>query len=178
MSIDTQIELHPKACSCGGGSWMLFGGKSNSPCTPTGASGGNVTLTTREWRHIGKPPNADAYRESESRAEAGDRREFQRFEAVLDVQLSRVSSWNTRQAQTEAARTEVIAKGGALVRSRMPVEKGESLVFIVGDDYTTKAEVLYVNTASADGESFLRVGLRFLDAPFPDTLIPANAKPI
>ncbi len=178
MSIDSKIELHPKSCSCGGGSWMVFSGNSNSPCKPAGGGDGNVTLTTQQWRHIGKPANADAYRESESRAEAGDRREFQRFEATLDVKLSRVSSWNDRQAQTEAARTEVIAKGGALVRSRMPVEKGENLMFIVGDDYTTKAEVLYVNTANAGGESFLRVGLRFLDEPFPDKLIPANAKPI
>jgi len=36
--------------------------------------------------------------------------------------------------------------------------------------------VMYVSTSSGDG--ILRLGLRFLDAPLPDRLIPSDAKPI
>jgi hypothetical protein len=35
---------------------------------------------------------------------------------------------------------------------------------------------MYVSTSSAD--SILRLGLRFLDAPLPDDLIPADATPL
>jgi hypothetical protein len=67
------------------------------------------------------------------------------------------------------------AKGGALVRSRMAVEKGDVLSFEV-KDYKTRAEVMYVSTSSGDG--ILRLGLRFLDAPLPDRLIPTDANPL
>jgi hypothetical protein len=38
---------------------------------------------------------------------------------------------------------------------------------------------MYVTaTKAAAAEAVLRLGLRFLDAPFPDSLIPAGAKPL
>ena len=178
MAVDNKIELHAKSCSCGGGSWMLFGWYLRVSLPVGWRRRGNVILTTEEWRRIGKPAHADEYRDSESRAEAGDRREFERFEVALDIKLSRIPAWNVKKTQVEDTRTEVIARGGALVRSRMAIEQGESVLFTVGDDYETKAEVVYVNTGTADGESFLRVGLRFLDEPFPDELIPKDAKAI
>ena len=61
------------------------------------------------------------------------------------------------------------------MRSRMAVEKGDVLSFEV-KAYKTRAEVMYVSESST--ENILRLGLRFLDAPLPDELIPADAKPL
>jgi hypothetical protein len=73
----------------------------------------------------------------------------------------------------------VIAAGGALVRSRMAVDKGEMIRFKVGDGYDTRAEVMYVSLGSGPGmDGMQRLGLRFLDAPLPETLIPTDAKPL
>ena len=93
-----------------------------------------------------------------------------------ELTIGHRSSWRDPSDQAEETVTDVVAKGGALVRSRMAVEKGDVLSFEIGKDYKTRSEVMYVSTSSGDG--ILRLGLRFLDAPLPDRLIPADAKPL
>jgi len=155
---------------------MLFGEVSSSPCGGDARSD-SVIVEMTEWRRQGKPPNADEYREAAARVDRGERREFTRYEATLDVRLSRLASWKSPDPQTEPTRTEVIARGGALVRSRMALDQGESVVFELGD-YRTRAEVVYLNPGRDGEERFLRVGLRFLDEPLPASAIPEGAEEI
>jgi len=116
---------------------------------------------------------------AQGRVDTGERRQFQRFEVTLPVRISRIATWRDASAQAEETLAEVIAAGGALVRSRMAVEKGEMIRFAVGDAYDTRAEVMYVSLGSGAGmDGVQRLGLRFLDAPLPETLIPTDARPL
>jgi hypothetical protein len=172
---EMKVELHGRACSCRGGSWVVFGDTSGSPCPGKQASAVAVVKLT-EWRTLGKPADLEAYQEATARVQAGERREFQRFEARLPVKIGRLPTWKTPSVQVEETVTEVIALGGALVRSRMMVERGEVLNFEAGS-YRTRAEVTYVSVPTA-GDTAQRLGLRFLDALLPDDLIPAGAQPL
>lgn len=172
---EMKVELHGRTCSCRGGSWVVFGDTSGSPC-PSGRSSAVAVVRLSEWRTLGKPADLEAYQEAAARVQAGERREFQRFEAALRVKIGRLPTWKTPTAQTEDTVTEVIALGGALVRSRMMVERGEVLSFET-DGYKTRAEVTYVSVPTS-GEPMQRLGLRFLDAPLPEALIPAGAEPL
>ncbi len=174
MPDEMRIELHSTACSCRGGAWAVAGEASRSPCSSGG--GETTTIAFSAWRTLGKPANLEHYRLAFERAETGERREFPRYEAILAIRLSRIPTWRDPTAQSEDTQTDVLAKGGALVRTRMAVEKGDVLSFEVGASYKTRAEVMYVSTSSADG--ILRLGLRFLDAPLPDELIPTGAQPL
>jgi hypothetical protein len=131
-------------------------------------------LTLSEWKSLGKPANAEEHAEAQARATGGDRREFDRFAIALNVRLSRLPSWRSESAQTENTVTEVIAKGGALVRSRMAVEKGETIQVEIAPSFKSRAEVMYLS----GGAGSLRLGLRFLDALLPAHLIPADAQPL
>jgi hypothetical protein len=133
-------------------------------------------LPISEWRILGKPADLEAYQEAAARNQAGERREFQRFEARIKVKMSRLATWKTPNPQGEDTVTEVIARGGALVRSRMAVDRGDVLTFETGG-YKTRAEVTYVSASAGIGNALL-LGLRFLDAPLPDNLIPPDAKPL
>jgi hypothetical protein len=175
MEEEMRIELHATSCSCRGGAWVMAGAAASSPC-PGGEGGETAVLPLSEWRTLGKPANLELYKQANARAEGGERREFPRYEATLKIRLSRIASWRDPSAQQEETITDVIAKGGALVRTRMMVDKGDILNFGAGASYTTRAEVMYVSAASPDG--ILRLGLRFLDAPLPDHLIPPDAKPL
>lgn len=138
-----------------------------------------MIVTLKEWREAGKPGNLEIYKAAEERAASGERREFQRYQARLDVQLSRIASWREPASQAEETTTEAIAAGGALVRSRMAVEKGQIIQFAIGDEYETRAEVTYVSTGEGAGQDGIqRLGLKFLDAPLPESLIPADAQPL
>ena len=172
---EMKVELHGRACSCRGGSWVVFGETSGSPC-PGKQQAAVAVVKLSEWRTLGKPADLEAYREANARVQAGERREFQRFEASLRVKIGRMPSWKTPNVQVEDTVTEVIALGGALVRSRMMVERGEVLNF-EANGYRTRAEVTYVS-APSPGEVVQRLGLRFLDAPLPEALIPAGAQPL
>jgi len=158
----------------------MLGGVSGAPCA--GGSEGseaNVVVGMSQWRTLGKPANVETYRETLARVDAGERREFARYAAALDVTLSRIGTWQGEAAQVEQTTTEVVAKGGALVRSRMAIERGETLSFAVGSGFKTHAEVMYVSApAKGSAEPCLRLGLRFLDAPLPDSLIPTDAEPL
>ena len=55
----------------------------------------------------------------------------------------------------------------------------ETIRFFAGNDYETRAEVTYVSTGSgSDRDGIQRLGLKFLDAPLPESLIPEGARPL
>jgi hypothetical protein len=174
--LDRRVELHSRRCSCRGGSWMVFGEASGSPCPGSDGTSG-VVIPLSEWRLLGKPADLEAYQEATNRQEAGERREFQRFSAFLPVRLGRIPTWKAPTPQTEDTVTDVVARGGALVRSRMAVEKGDVLTFEI-QSFRTRAEVTYVSAPASALDNVQRLGLRFLDAPLPESLIPAGAKPL
>jgi hypothetical protein len=176
MSVEPRIELHGKSCQCGGGAWMLLQSTQSSPCAGAAESKASVVLGLDEWRQLGKPGSVEAFNEAQGRADSGERRQFQRFEVRMPVRIGRIPTWRDPSAQVEETLAEVIAEGGALVRSRMAVEKGEMIRFLAGD-YETRAEVMYVS-AGTGTDGIQRLGLKFLDAPLPPALIPADAKPL
>ena len=179
MEQEMRIELHAITCSCRGGAWVLMGGGSGSPCPgATRKPTENVILGVSEWRTLGKPGTVEAYAAGSARVAAGERREFHRYQVTLRVRLARITTWRDPSSQYEDTVTDVIAKGGALVRSRMAVGEGEVLSFEVGTGYKTRAEVVFVSTEKEGGEGTQLLGLRFLDAPLPDTFIPPDAKPL
>jgi ribosomal protein L32E len=175
MENEMRIELHSTACSCRGGAWAKAGEASSSPCSGGGGAK-TATIGLDEWRTVGKPANLEQFRQAEVRAEKGERREFPRYEAALAVRIARIPTWRDPSTQSEDTTTEVVAMGGALVRTRMAVEKADVLSFEAGPGYKTRAEVMYVSPSAT--ENVLRLGLRFLDAPLPDELIPAGATPL
>lgn len=176
MSAETRVELHSRDCSCRGGAWVLLEATQQSPCSRDAAGADRLVLGLAEWRQLGKPGSLEVFKEAQERADSGDRRQFQRFEVSLAVHLERIATWRNPSAQVEETTAEVIAAGGALVRSRMAVERGELIRFQLAS-YTTRAEVMYASAASGS-DDVQRLGLKFLDAPLPDSLIPRDARPL
>jgi hypothetical protein len=176
MSVEPRIELHGKSCQCGGGAWVLLQSTQSSPCAGAAESKQRFVLGLDEWRQLGKPGSLEAFKEAQGRADSGERRQFQRFEVRMPVRIGRIPTWRDPSTQVEETLAEVIAEGGALARSRMAVEKGEMIRFIAGD-YETRAEVMYVS-AGTGTDGIQRLGLKFLDGPLPQSLIPADAKPL
>ena len=168
---ETRVELHGTACACRGGAWVLLERTQQSPCK--GSDGAErLVLSLPDWRQLGKPASLDVLRAAQERAQGGDRRQFQRFEAAADVRIRRIPNWRDPSTQSEDTVAEVLATGGALVRSRMAVEKGDIIRFSLAS-YETRAEVMYVSTGSGpDSDGLQRLGLKFLDAPLPTSLIP------
>jgi hypothetical protein len=177
---ETRIELHGQDCSCRGGAWVLLEATQRSPCSGDGAAAiEKLVLGLEEWRQLGKPGSLEMFQEAQQRAESGERRQFQRFEVTMPVRIARIATWRDSSAQVEETVAEVVAAGGALVRSRMAVDKGEMIRFLAGDGYETRAEVMYVSTGSGAGmDGIQRLGLKFLDAPLPESLIPEDARPL
>ncbi len=180
MSDESRIELHSQSCSCRGGAWVLLDATLESPCSgEPAATAKKLVLGITEWRQLGKPGNVEALEEAQARLDSGERREFQRYEVAMRVRLERLATWRDPSTQTEETVADVIAAGGALVRSLMAIEKGEMLRFCVGKDYETRAEVTYVAMGSGAGmDGIQRLGLKFLDAPLPESLIPEDARPL
>lgn len=179
MSDDRRIELHGHECSCRGGAWVLLDATQRSPCGGGGGDSARLVLGLAEWRQLGKPGSLAVYQEAQARVDSGERRQFERFEVQMPVRLSRIATWRDPSAQGEDTFADVIATGGALVRSRMAVEKGEMVRFAVGSAYDTRAEVMYVSLSPNDSKDGVqRIGLRFLDAPLPEGLIPPDARPL
>jgi hypothetical protein len=157
---------------------MLLESTQSSPCSDAADSRESVVLGLDEWRQLGKPGSLEVFKEAQGRAEAGERRQFQRFEVRMPVHVGRIPTWRDPSAQVEETVAEVIAEGGALVRSRMAVEKGEMIRFLASG-YETRAEVMYVSAGTGAGmDGIQRLGLKFLDAPLPESLIPADARPL
>ncbi len=175
----TRIELHGRGCSCRGGAWVLLESTQRSPCPAEVADAAEkLVLGLEEWRQLGKPGSLEVFQEAQGRSETGERRQFQRFEVTMAVRLARIATWRDPSAQVEETLAEVLAEGGALVRSRMALDKGEMIRFLL-DGYETRAEVMYVSMGSGAGmDGIQRLGLKFLDAPLPESLIPAGARPL
>lgn len=176
MNGETRIELHAQTCSCRGGAWVLLESTPRSPCSAEG--GEKLVLGLTEWRQLGKPGSLEALRVAKDRVDGGERRQFHRYEVSLPVRVERIPTWRDPSPQGEDTVAEVIAVGGALVRSRMAVEKGEMIRFRLGP-YETRAEVMYVSSGSGAGLGGVqRLGLKFLDAPLPEGFIPDDAVPL
>jgi hypothetical protein len=177
---ESKVELHSRACSCGGGSWMILGTASSAPCgKDRGGSPSGIVISVSEWRTAGKPNSEEAYAERSNRVAPGERREFKRYAVVLPVKLSRIPTWRDKVTQAEETVTDVIAQGGSLVRSRMAVEEGEILMFELDARYKTRAQILYItHGADETGPPFLRLGVRFLDELMPESLVPPGAEPL
>ena len=179
LSGEPRIELHGTTCSCRGGAWVLLEATPRSPCAgEVVESAERLVLGLEEWRQLGKPGSLEVFKEAQGRADRGERRQFQRFEVALPVRIGRIATWRDPSVQMESTLAEVIAAGGALVRSRMAVDKGEMIRFLAAD-YETRAEVTYVSNGAGSGmDGIQRLGLKFLDAPLPEALIPADARPL
>lgn len=176
MNGETRIELHGQECSCRGGAWVLLESTQRSPCSAEG--GEKLVLGLTEWRQLGKPGSLEAFQDTQERADGGERRQFRRFEVSLPVRVERIPTWRDPSPQGEDTIAEVIAVGGALVRSRMALDKGEMIRFRLGS-YETRAEVMYVSAGSGEGLGGMqRLGLKFLDSPLPDGFIPEDAVPV
>jgi len=186
MSPGSRIELHSRGCSCGGGSWVLLDGASGSPCPGQSGSSDKVVLDLDEWKHLSKPGSVESYRAAVEREQRGERRAFKRFEVNMAVRIGRLPNWREPAPQTEETTAEVIAAGGALVRSLMAVEKGEIIEFAIpgdgngkADGFKSRSEVMYVSTGQGAGlDGVQRLGLKFLDAPLPEAFIPPGALPL
>jgi hypothetical protein len=175
---EPRIELHGASCVCRGGAWVLLEATQRSPCAGE-SDAEQLVLGLAEWRQLGKPGSLEVFQEAQGRAEKGERRQFVRFEVTMPVRIARIATWRDPSAQIEDTLAEVIAAGGALVRSRMAVDKGEMIRFFAGDSYETRAEVTYCSMGSGAGmDGIQRLGLKFLDAPLPESLIPADARPL
>jgi hypothetical protein len=170
-----RVELHGRHCTCRGGAWVLLEGVERSPCSAGSSAAERAVVELAEWRQLGKPANLESFQEAQGRADSGDRRQFRRFEVSLPVRIERLTTWRDPSGQAEETTAEVLATGGALVRSRMAVDKGDTLRFRLRD-YETRAEVTYVSTPT--GVELPRLGLKFLDAPLPESLIPEDARPL
>ena len=179
MSGEARIELHGRGCSCRGGAWVLLESTQRSPCSADAPeTAEKLVLGLEEWRQLGKPGSLEVFQEAQARTETGERRQFQRFEVTMPVRLARIATWRDSSAQVEETLAEVLAEGGALVRSRMALDKGEMIRFLL-DGYETRAEVMYVSLGVSPGmDGIQRLGLKFLDAPLPESLIPAGARPL
>ena len=119
---------------------------------------------------------------AKERENAGERREFTRFEVSLNVRIARLPNFREPQPQAEDTTADVIATSGALVRSLMAVDKGEIIEFAIdagGSSFKTRSEVMYVSTGAGPGlDGVQRLGLKFLDAPLPESFIPPDARPL
>jgi hypothetical protein len=175
MNSETRIELHGQVCSCRGGAWVLLESTQRSPCSAEG--GERLVLGLTEWRQLGKPGSLEVFKEAQDRVDGGERRQFRRYEVSLPVRVERIPTWRAPSPQGEDTIAEVIAVGGALVRSRMALDKGEMIRFRLGP-YETRAEVMYVSGGGEGPSGTQRLGLKFLDSPLPEGFIPEDAVPL
>src|SRR5512145_690179 len=152
-----------------------MGDASSSPCTPGAIPEGAIVLDIAEWRSLGKPASSEEYKDLTEKPSGKDRREFKRFAVRLLIRISRLGTWRNPEVQSETCETEVVAVGGALVSCRMAIDKGDMVVFEYRD-FQTRSEVRYVS--GGETAESMRVGLRFIASPFPESLIPQDAQPI
>ena len=162
MSGEPRIELHGSGCSCRGGAWVLLEATQRRRAPGDGSERAEqLVLGLAEWRQLGKPGSLEVFQEAQGRVDNGERRQFERFEVTMPVRIARIATWRDPSAQVEETLAEVVAAGGALVRSRMAVEKGEMIRFAVGEAYETRAEVMYVSLGSGAGmDGIQRLGLQ------------------
>jgi hypothetical protein len=118
-------------------------------------------------RGASDPLPAEVFLLPGDQAPAPERRQFPRHEVRLDVSLEREIPGAPKREQSLA---ENLSKWGALVKTSLPVAKGETvMVAECGGRYRSRAEIRNV-TIGADGS--VRLNLLFLDGPVPDELLP------
>ncbi len=99
-----------------------------------------------------------------------DRRQFPRHEVRLRVTLERPETPGASRSEETVA--ENLSKWGALVKTALPVAKGEMvLVNECAGRYRSRAEIRNVNIGT-DGA--VRLNLLFLDGPVPDEMLPPS----
>jgi len=98
-----------------------------------------------------------------------ERRAHPRYEVRLRVTLERPSTADGSPATEETA-AENLSRWGALVRTALPVAKGEMVLVSEREGrYRSRAEIRNVSIG-ADG--LVRLNLLFVDGPVPDELLP------
>jgi len=98
-----------------------------------------------------------------------ERRQFPRFEVRLRITLERAEAPGG-EPRSEVTVAENLSKWGALVRTALPVARGETvLVAESADRYRSRAEIRNV-AIGPDGA--VRLNLLFLDGPVPEELLP------
>jgi hypothetical protein len=101
-----------------------------------------------------------------------ERRLHPRHEVRLRVTLERAEAPGG-EARSEETVAENLSKWGALVRTALPLAKGETVQVAEGDGrYRSRAEIRNV-TIGADGA--VKLNLLFLDGPVPEELLPPPA---
>jgi hypothetical protein len=102
-----------------------------------------------------------------------ERRRFPRMEARLGLKVRRTSAPGVFAEEKTYA--ENLSKWGALVKTSLPVAKGEMVeVEDLEGTFHTRAEIRNVSIG-ADGQP--RLNLLFLDHPVPEGLLPAEPAP-
>jgi hypothetical protein len=165
------VELHPKSCICHGGSWMSPVGQSGSPCTRGGLSpDGSLVVTMDQWRAMGKPHDVEEFEDALAHlSHAVVPRRFERHEVAIAVRL-RLGGDEGVPAVDGPIATDNLSRGGARVRSRLAVRKGDVLWFEEATGaFGTRAEIKDVTAAADDGVP--RLHLSFLDGLAPAFLL-------
>jgi len=165
------VELHPKSCSCHGGSWMSFVGHSGSPCAREGhLPEGAVLVPLEQWRAMGKPHDVEEFDLALLQlSHAVVPRRFERYPVEMAIRLSRAND-DQPVDPWEMTRTENLSRGGARVCSRLDLAKGDVVWFEdVAGGFRTRAQIREI---SAGEQQERRLHLHFLDGLAPDALLP------
>jgi hypothetical protein len=174
MPESLMIELHSSCCGCGGGSWVTGPGQGSPPCAADSGTlpAGAVLLSMRQWQEMGRPRNAEASASISDRTRTVERRQFKRFKLALRVRIQKPASAQGTP-ESEETMTEDLGIHGARVRCRLAVDIGAVVVFEDLDGgFQARAEVRSVFVGA---DRVQRLGLTFLDTPFPTERIPSNA---
>jgi hypothetical protein len=153
---------------------MSLAGQTGSPCTRDGkVPQGAVLVPMEQWRAMGKPHNVEEFQDFLKRMErSGDRREHERFDVVVGIRLSHVDRPPSKD-WSELTSTENLSRGGARVRSQLRARKGDVLMLEESrSQWKTRAQIQDVSGSEADR----RLHLRFLDASYPDNLLPVFSR--
>ena len=168
-----KIELHSKACSCRGGSWVLMGSASTSLCELHDR--GRRRRRASEWRSLGKPASVEEY--TDAHGEADDREGAARIQALCGSP-ARPSVPHRLVAQPRGPGRGLRNRGRGRRRCTRLLPNGAREG---GHAHLRAPRVPHPIRGPlrlrGESEGTLRVGLRFLDAPFPEALIPADAQP-
>ena len=162
------IELHPKSCTCHGGSWMSFVGQTNSPCSGDGRlPQGAVLVPVEQWRAMGKPHDVEEFDLALlALKKTVVTRKYERFDLAVPVRLWCGASVESADLHEDTA-TENLSRGGARVLSHLPCAKGDVVWFEhVTGHFRCRAQVRDVT----GDEQARRLHLRFIDTLAPDEI--------
>lgn len=145
------VELHGSACICGGGSHLVAVGQ--QPGCPGREGEETAILPYDLWNAIGKPRNAEAYRQELVRV--AERRESPRFKVSVEVRLS------LDDGPSALGVTENLGEGGAAILTPLVAETGKTGVLEDLEGHLRATARLVAVTEVVRGTR--RINLRFLD---------------